>query len=388
MVAEESPFGPDALRDVTPDELRELNRCFELSVEAWRKAYELLSLERAGATLQFKKALDSKILSIDAWQWGTVSLTQDGRKFDVDYTEQERSQVAQIAHRLAERHNAQLIGEQFVHAVRLAASGDAATRTQGLHELGQLRTWAAKNGFFLEEYDDKKMSHRVRGKYLWKDDLSRTPSYLIVETSGRHPDPAHRFHRRAVPAADCQIALPMPSEKATHVVGVPETGDECIDEGLAEFIRAHPSAVASVDDIVCIPDMNGLRLAAQALDRALAELTYHANTGRRAHPIRYVAASIATLRGIMLDGDVALQLSEDLQAAVIPNGRSHHLFDTFSSPHCGAFMHAYTLRNRRIPVAVRHADGSVQQVDILVDWSVRVAPVNLPSAEAVKTAGA
>lgn len=381
MPSEDPIFGEELLHSATAEELAELDKCFQLSREAWSKAAHLLALQQAGATMEFKKARDVQTVLLDPWRWGVVTHVPEKRQFRVEYSDDEKVKIGQIAQRLAERHNAQLIGEQFVHAVDLALHSDEDSRTQGLRELSQLRTWASKNGFFLQQYDEPKMRKRVCARYVWQNDLSLAPQYLITETSGKHPDPTHRMHASIVPAADCQIALPLPGERAASVVELPRPGDEVIDEGLADYIAHNPSAVASIDDIVCIPDMNGLQLASLALDRGLAELVHHANAGRRGHPIHYVAASIATLKGIVLRGDVEMLL-EELPTPVIPNGRSHHLFDRFASPHCGAFSHAYTLRNRRVSVAVGE-----KNVDVLVDWSIRVAPLNKPSPVAAQAAG-
>lgn len=261
------------------------------------------------------------------------------------------------AERLADRHNGALITDDLIS--RLLAYIDSGYNPVIFQSIDTaLRAKVKRNGFFIQHYSKEIIEGRI---------LDRHPSgekkYLLVEASVAHQT-AGAQGTANVPYADAQFALPSMSTDAHHVVDLPHPGDDYVNRDLVEEFESMPYAVASLDDIVCEEAMSRRHLAAAALKRGLAEIAAM-NGERGMQKIRYVAACIASIRGIRLRNGATWNLYEDGRLSPIFNERSAELFEHLRD--CPPFRTAYILRDR--PVEVEH--DRVQS--LIVDWHVKVA---------------
>ncbi len=283
--------------------------------------------------------------------------------------------------RLADRHNA------HVRTVDIAEHAYEAmlSRGPGEHQeyFAWLRSHVKQHGLFVYPYTPDYEEGRIIARY--NDD---TPQYLIVESSGRHPDSAHGRHHMKAPAADAQFHLAKPALDAPKVIEWPRPNrrrgrrrDQLFDEDLIEEMKSMPYSVAVLDDIASDPDMGHLRLAGTALNRGINEIVHTVNATRERHPIRFIAAEIVSVQGFKMKSGKNIRLQSDLQIAPILNDRSVEVFAHFNSPDCESFETAWVRRDSLVPIEHPYVQG------ILVDWHVKVARLKQSSSlDDVRTA--
>lgn len=286
---------------------------------------------------------------------------------------------ASMAEQLARRHNQQIISRTFVKEML------EFPRTKNPKPLEDLRSYVEKHGFFLFQYTEKQMRDRITSHYTVADHTSH-PAFIITEASGRHPDPRHQnLHENRFWAADCQIHLPQPEPSAECVLELPCASDHVIRHDFVEKVQQHPYSVALVADIVCAPELSGLRLAANAMDRGLRAIREQINPARPGVELRWVAAAIGILRGMYVVTDQHTSMLEQgvfRNIAPIGNSRSFFLFGKFGSTQCSSFRPVYTLLGRRHSMQFESIQHGMVDFELIVDWHVLASDLKAPPPSA------
>ena len=306
-----------------------------------RAADQVIRQYQSGAEIKFRKALDM------------------------------RSKVHNLVGRakiLADRHNEQLRGTQFIKIILDCAEEDEDLARQAREQLEHFQDGVNRYGFFLMRYSEEMEKKRLcPGKKYWQHDPEKKPipEYIVAEAWGRHPDPKNPLNNERVVAADCQIHLPLPSKDVPPVVEMPYEGDEFRDEAFVKYLEEHPYAVGIIEDLVCEQRMAELRLASVALSKGLRHIQV-ANENRKIFNITHVTAAIADLCGVIKPDGKEIRLKQDLLVPPVCNERSRHVFSHFRSEFVTPFRTVYILKNRTVPVLYQN-----QQYEIIVDWIVK-----------------
>jgi hypothetical protein len=250
---------------------------------------------------------------------------------------------------LSGRHDEYYIGSRFVNALRKLKADPADqvawAELQALQEM-------ANSGFFVMKYSDQMMLERLQ-----------SPSYVIAQAYGRHPDSSNGLHRTEIASADCQCFIPDAVMSPSETIEFPIEGRDIIyKKNVVREWTEKPWAIGEVKDIAANHAMNDLKLAGAARRTAFHHIETVINPQRGEFPIEYMAATIGQLNGIVLPNGERVMLNDFKILHGIQNERSLTI-------HTGSAAypakHVYTLVEREVPVEI---DGEIYL--ILVDWFV------------------
>jgi len=272
---------------------------------------------------------------------------------------------------LAHRHNDLCIAEDIVQLV-LDCEGpvDSIEREGLIDKLEAHRKHANKNGFFLMRYTPEFVKSRLTAApysvSIGGHD-EESPSYIVAEAAGKKPNADGAVEGPPLWASDCNVNLPEPSSSAQEVISSLQDGDTITMEHYANELKNKPWSMAIVDDLTCEEDMQHLGLAGASMAKAIESIVERVNPKRGEFPIEYIAAEIASIRGVVLPEGKKIMLP-DLEVNPIGNGRSRYVFE-----HCRfGFEHAWELVDREHEVLLPGDDPSKPH-KVIVKWWVMVA---------------
>jgi hypothetical protein len=215
---------------------------------------------------------------------------------------------------------------------------------------------AARNGFFLEHYDEALMHGRIAGRHP-----SGARKFVIAETSVKDT------MDRSIPCADAQFRLPDVGDDAAHVLELPTDDDPKMNRGRIELLREMPYAFASLDDVVCDPAYKRTKSASAAIRAGLHAIATVENPGRGTKRIRFITACLASIQGIVLPNGTEWRLQEDGGITPIFNDRSAEVFEHMRTDLCERLRTAFVLHDRRIELT-----GVEGASALIVDWHTKV----------------
>lgn len=304
-------------------------------------------------------------------------------KCSIDFSTTEVSLLGNSswAKHLADAHNEHLISHAVIDAAKAHARGDKA----GTVTLEDMQESAASAGFFMFPYTPEKMLHRLKAKHPPQEaghtfegvECAAIPEhreFMIVGIKAPDPDPTRDSYGQTLHGADCQVRLAAPTDNADSIVMMPQEGDDIKKRDWLQSIQERPWRVALVEDIQSSRQLARNNAAATALDKSITALCHENETKRDARYIRYLAAEIATIRGVVLPDGTEIHFDDDI---AISNDRSEALFAKFkhSAGHSRRFQLAWELKGRRHNVLMPN-DSEPHQ--LIVDWRVMMSKIKKP----------